>query len=273
MTLRVIIADDESLLRKELRELIQGFSALELVAECENGITTLEAIHTLKPDVVFLDIMMPGIDGLKLVEHIQPEVMPKLVYITAFNQFAVNAFEVEAIDYLLKPISETRFEKTIDRLLAAMPIRPETVSESVLYQSQVRSSDQAMTTVQTGSQASQMHRQSKTLPNPVSKTLVLDQKVPKTEVKLEDIAWVDAAGDYMCIHANQKTHILHSTMKALFKRLGQDQFCRIHRSTIVNKSYISKAYPQSKGDYLVELVDGTQLRLSRTYQAVLADIL
>ena len=266
MTLKVIIADDESLLRKELRELIQGFAALELVAECENGISTLEAIYTFKPDVVFLDIMMPGIDGLKLVGHIQPEFMPKLVYITAFNQFAVNAFEVEAIDYLLKPISETRFEKAIDRLLAATSIRPEAFSESVLYQGQ------GMTPVQTGSQARQMHWKSKTILNPVSKTLVLDQKVPKTEVKLEDIAWIDAAGDYMCIHANQKTHILHSTMKALIKRLGQDQFSRIHRSTIVNKSYISKVYPQSKGDCLVELVDGTQLRLSRTYQAALADI-
>lgn len=270
MALKVVIADDEYLLRRELADIVAQYPALELVAECENGISALEAIHIHKPDIVFLDIMMPGIDGLNLVKHIQSDVMPKLVYITAFNHFAVQAFDVEAIDYLLKPICETRFSKTIDRLLAATtdPLS----SSSDEFQS-ICSSGRKSQLIKVIHGQKSLNSPVKMGVNKLANTLIVDNKEPKVELKLQDIAWVDAAGDYMCIHANQKTHILHSTMKALIKHLGPEQFCRIHRSTIVNKSYITKAYPQSKGDYLLELIDGTQLRLSRTYQAVLADIL
>lgn len=258
--LRTIIADDEPFLRQELKRKLQQHPNIELVAECENGIQALDAANRLQPDLMFLDIVMPGLDGLEVVQALQSDAMPIIIFATAYDQFAIQAFDVRAMDYLVKPYTDERLDQSIETALLHYKDNPVEHKGKLIE-------------IATHLQHKQVNDAEDADFDDWPQRIVIENKEPQVTVNVEDIAWVDAAGDYMCIHANGETYILRSTMKRLNRQLNPDHFKRIHRSTIVNLHYIADVYPFRKGDYFVELTSGTRLRLSRSYNDALQDLM
>jgi two-component system LytT family response regulator len=222
--LRALVADDEPLARRRLRALLAQEPDFTVVAESGNGPETVEAVHAHAPDVLFLDVQMPGASGIEVLEALGPVGVGAVVLVTAFDDYAVAAFEHHALDYVLKPVDEDRFRATVGR--AGAP-----GGERYLSRILVRSG----------------------------------QKV--TVVDVGDVDWVQAEDDYLALHAGSRTHLYRGTMGALEERLDPAQFARIHRSTIVRLSRVRELEPYFHGDYSVTLLDGTRLRLSRTYRA------
>lgn len=255
--LRTVIADDEPLLRQELRRKLENHPNIDIVAECENGLQAVAAARKLQPDLMYLDIVMPGLDGFAVVEALQSDAMPIIVFATAYDQFAIKAFDVRAVDYLVKPYSDERLQQSIATALHNHNEHPGLKKSAMIdVNSYLKNREIKATTDATADE-------------PWPTELVIENKDPQVSVAVNDIAWVDAAGDYMCIHANGETYILRSTMKRLERQLNPLQFKRIHRSTIVNMNFIEKIQPYQKGDYFVHLTDGVQLRLSRSYSDAL----
>ncbi len=257
--LRTIIADDEPLLRLELKQKLLNHPNIEVVADCENGLQAAEAANRLQPDLIFLDIVMPGLDGFEVVQALQAEAMPIVVFATAYDQFAIKAFEVRAIDYLVKPYTDERLQQSIETALQSYnDRRPSTAKQDLIE----LASDLQDKTI------SEMETNQTGWPD----ELIIESREPQTKVIVEDIGWIDAAGDYMCIHANGETHIMRCTMKKLTQLLNPDYFRRIHRSTIVNINFVEEISPFQKGDYFVLLAGGTRLRLSRSYKDALPEL-
>jgi two-component system LytT family response regulator len=221
--IRALIADDEPLARKKIRTLLEREPDVEVTGECGSGPEAARLILELEPDLVFLDIEMPELDGLSVLEEIPSQAMPAVIFVTAYDQYAVRAFDVEAIDYLLKPFDRRRFRTALGR--ARDRLREGTLSRLL-----VRSGDR-------------LH-----------------------VVRLDDVDWVEAADNYVKVHASGQTHLLRETLAHLHSRLDRERFLRIHRSTVVNLERIQSLYPLFHGDQIVVLRDGTELTLSRRYR-------
>jgi two-component system LytT family response regulator len=255
--LRTIIADDEPLLRQELHRKLESHPQIELIASCENGVDAVKAANELLPDLMFLDIVMPGLDGFGVVKAIQADVMPAIIFATAYDQYAIQAFDVRAIDYLVKPYSDERLNQSIETALLHRLDNPTQKKQAIIDLSLDISGKQVGKSG--SSKAASGWRDQ----------IVVENKDPQIVVSVNDIAWIDAAGDYMCIHANDETFIMRSTMKQLSKQLNPADFKRIHRSTIVNANFVESIEPFQKGDYFVHLIGGARLRLSRSYRDAL----
>jgi two-component system LytT family response regulator len=224
---------------------------IEIVAECANGYEAIDAIHSYAPDLLFLDVQMPEMDGFEVLAQVQPDRMPVVVFVTAYDQHALRAFEVHALDYLLKSYSDDRFEAALRR--AKEQIRQKKVSE--ISQRLVALLDS-------------QKREARKHPNGES---FLTRLAVKTGgrvffLKANEIDWIEAADYYVYLHAGAKSHLLRETMNRLEKQLDPAQFQRLHRSTIVNLDRIKELQPNAHGDYTVILKDGTQLKLSRSYR-------
>jgi two-component system LytT family response regulator len=250
--IRTVIADDEELARRGLRALAQRCEDLELVCECRNGREAVDAIHRYRPDLVFLDVQMPGKTGFDVVSAIAEAQRPHVVFVTAYDKFALRAFEVHALDYLLKPVNEERFDAALARVREAMSHATDNA-----FVQRVRQVAADLQVEASPSLASAVDR----LPIKANGRIVL--------VRVADIDWIEADGDYVSIHAGSKTWLMRETIAAVELRLALSGFVRIHRSTLVNVDRVKELRPQDKGEYAVLLNDGTELKLTRHYRAAL----
>ncbi len=229
--LRVIIADDEPLARRRIRSLLLDEPGVGSILETSNGPETIEAIRAQPPHVLFLDVQMPGADGIEVLEVVGPQAVGAVVLVTAFAQYALAAFEHQALDYVLKPVDEDRFRATLARV-------------------RTRLSEQ----------------QAGRFPHYLSRIMVRAAQV-RTVVEVSDIDWIEANGDYLSLHCGRQVHLHRETLGALEQRLDPAHFVRIHRSTIVRISQVKQMEPYFHGDYVLTLHSGKRLRLSRTYRA------
>jgi two-component system LytT family response regulator len=246
---RVLVADDEPLARERLRVLLSREDWLEVVAECPNGTEAIASIDKLQPDLVFLDVQMPGADGFEVIETIGASRMPIVVFVTAFDSYALRAFDVHALDYLLKPFDRDRFEQALGRARQQLERRTNGDLERRLLE-----------LVQDLKPATQR----------------LERFVIKSGgrvffVRAEEIDWIEAAGNYVKLHVGTDAHLFRETMNALESQLDTNIFFRIHRSHIVNIERIKELQPWFNGEYVVFLNDGTRLTLSRGYREKLQE--
>jgi two-component system LytT family response regulator len=255
--LRTIIVDDEPLARRGLKLRLEENSSVELVAECANGEEALRAIAELSPDLVFLDIQMPVMDGFDVVRRLQGDNMPLVVFVTAFDEYAVEAFEINAIDYLLKPADEERLAAAVDRAIEHHQKQNLADHKRNLMDACIHLTGATAATIEEIA-----HGESSAYADKLS---IKDGDEVQL-VPVDTIDWVDAAGDYMCVHVAGVTHIMRSTMKQLEALLNPVKFIRIHRSTIVNADRITSAQGITNGEYLLTLENDSRLKVSRSYR-------
>jgi two-component system, LytTR family, response regulator len=242
MKVRAIVVDDEPLARERLLKLLRAEPDIEVVGEAADGQSAVELIRKEKPALVFLDVQMPELDGFEVLAELRDEERPAVVFVTAYDKFALKAFDFHAIDYLLKPFDKERFQTALRRALDHLA----------------------------KNQPQQIHQQLSALLNELRPTQQSDRIAVKTEgrvvfVKAADIDWVEAADNYVSLHAGKESHMLRETMTAIETRLPK-QFLRISRSTIVNTERIKELQPLFHGEYAVILRDGTKLTLSRSHR-------
>jgi two-component system, LytTR family, response regulator len=266
--IRAIVVDDEPLARRGLEIRLRAFKDFEIVAQCANGREALEAVARYAPDLMFLDIEMPGIDGFEVLRRVPQTSMPMVVFVTAFDRYAIEAFDAHALDYLLKPLVDERLERTIAR-----------VREHFAQRRSVKHREQLVALLARVTGAGQLDadeliaRGAAGAPRRFPEVLPIRLGRETLRLPVAAIEWVDAAGDYMCVHAEGRTHIVRATMKQFEERLDPADFQRIHRSTIVNVRRIRKLKPHTNGEYFLTLDGGHELKLSRSYRDRLERIL
>jgi two-component system LytT family response regulator len=246
----VIIADDEPLARERLRMLLAGRTGYEIVAECEDGAQAVDRILDAQPDLVFLDVNMPALDGLEVAEALG-EATPAVVFVTAFQEFAVRAFEVSAVDYLLKPVDRERFERALAR------------AETRLASDAPPALDPVLRQLLEALRAERSY----------AKRFLVRSVRGHYFVRADEIDWVDAQENYVRLHAGGRAHLVRETMTALEAKLNPDMFVRVHRSAIVNIDRIERIESHTRGEYLITLRDGTRLTSSRAHGERLRQLL
>jgi two-component system, LytTR family, response regulator len=251
MKIRALIVDDEHLARKKLRTLLEQEPDIEIVGECSNGHKAISSIQKLSPDLLFLDIQMPGMDGFSILETVGPERIPAVIFVTAYDQYALRAFDVHALDYLLKPFDKERFQTALDRARAIMDRE---INSDLNQRLQALLKD--------------IKTEKKYL-----ERLVIKSGGRVFFLKVEEIDWIDAADNYVHLHIGNESHLLRETMSGLETKLDPTKFLRIHRSTIVNIERIKELRPSFHGEYTVILRNGTQLTLSRSYRDKMHELL
>lgn len=254
--IRALIVDDEPVARDGIRVLLQNDTDVEIVGECANGHEAVRAIGETAPDLVFLDVQMPELDGFGVIEEVGAENMPLVIFVTAYDQYALQAFDVAALDYLLKPYSDERFLTAVDR------------AKRQIRRGEVGQLTSRLISLLEG-QAGQFARDRS--PARYLQRIMLKTGGRLTFLRTEEIDWIEAEGDYVRLHAGGKRHLLRDTMKRLEEQLDPSQFLRTHRSTIVNLDRIKELHPFFHGDYLIVLKDGTELELSRSRRRSLED--
>lgn len=266
--IRCILADDEPLALQLLQTLLQPMDDIEIVAACSNGKEALSTIMELGPELVFMDIEMPDLSGFDVVRKLQPESMPLIIFTTAFDRYAIDAFEIHAVDYVLKPLSSERLELAIDR--AKKRITTDRPDGEKNKSSVIGALDEFLHK-STERAAAPKELYADQPQEPAKKTFLIRDGVETLVVRQDEINWVDAAGDYMCIHVGDKTHVTRTTMKKLEEQLDQSLFVRIHRSTLVNVSRVKKLENLGKGDYMLHMGNDCKLKVSRHYRARLME--
>jgi len=252
--LRTLLVDDEALSRRGLELRLRMAADIEIIGQCTNGREALAAIREQKPDLVFLDIQMPGLSGFDVLAELQPHELPMIVFVTAYDRFAVQAFEARAIDYVLKPVDDARLAATLTHVRELMDQRAAVAERNQLVHllAELRGSGE----IETGEPAVPQ------TPN----WLPIRNGRETVRVPVQSIEWVDAAGDYLCIHASGHTHILRATMREMENLLDPRLFQRVHRSTIVNLTRVKSLRAHMNGEYFLRLEGGQELKLSRTYR-------
>jgi two-component system LytT family response regulator len=245
--IRALVVDDEPLARQNLRVLLAADPDVEIVAECGTGREALAAIASESPDLVFLDIQMPEMDGFEVLERLDARTAPAVVFVTAYDQYAIRAFEVRAIDYLLKPFDDGRFRKALEQ-----------AKDEIARRDASDLGRKLLALLEERDRADAPSR-----PHPYLTRILVKTPTRVSFVPVGDVDWIEAAGAYVQLHVGARTHLLRETMTALEEKLDPDRFVRIHRSTIVNVGRVVELRPDAYGDYLVALVDGTQLKMSR----------
>jgi two-component system LytT family response regulator len=242
--MRALVVDDEPMARERVLSLLQHEDDVEVVGECSDGEQAIAAIQHHAPDLVFLDVQMPGVDGFGVIQAIGAERMPIVVFITAYDEYALKAFEVHAADYLLKPFGRDRFQETLKHARESLDRR----------------------------RAGDLGRRLLALVNDIKpETPKLDRLVVKSGgrvffLRTEEIDWIEAAGNYVRLHLAAESHLFRETMNRMESRLDSRRFARIHRSRIVNTERIKELQPWFNGEYVVVLRNGTRLPLSRGYR-------
>ena len=236
--LRTLLVDDVELARRRLARLLEPYADVQVAGDCGDVESAAEALHTLRPDLVFLDLEMPGANGMELFARVPRGSAPMIVLVTAYEQYAVRAFEAEALDYLLKPVQPQRLEATLARVR---------------------------------DKARERGRQGAVAEWPAQ--LALRDRGRVVLLAASAIDWVESAGNYLCIRAGEQTHVIREPLVQLQRRLDPRRFVRIHRSRIVNVARIARLEPLHNGDHRVVLHDGTELGLSRTYRDALFSVI
>lgn len=260
--IRAIIVDDEPLARRGIEIRLRGHPDVEIVAQCENGREALAAIGREQPDLIFLDIQMPGLSGLDVLARLPQESIPLIVFVTAFDRYALDAFDAHALDYLLKPINDTRFNQALSRVRQALVQRDAVAQREKLMKLLASTQGAGAIDEQVLREQLAATRQQPEYPEVLP---IRDESVT-VRVNVASIDWIDAAGDYMCVHADGHTYVLRETMKSLEAILDPQVFQRVHRSTIVNVKRVRRLRPHTNGEYFLTLEDGQEIKLSRSYR-------
>ena len=258
-SLTALVVDDEKLAREGLAMRLEALGSVDILEQCENGRAALRAIAECEPDVVFLDIQMPGITGFDLVSQMQGDAMPMVVFVTAFDAFAVDAFQVHAVDYLLKPVEQERLEAAVNRCFERRAGQAAAMDKQKLLEMVVSLSGKSEDAIRDVLLTDD-------LPENQIDRLAIKDGASTSFVPIRDIDWIDAAGDYMCVHVGNRTHIMRTTMKELESRLDASVFQRVHRSTIVNLERVEKVSSHTNGEYYLTLIGGSTLKMSRSYK-------
>jgi two-component system, LytTR family, response regulator len=242
--IRTLIVDDEPLARQRLRRLLEADPDIAVLGECGDGQQAVAALRDLRPNLLFLDVQMPLLDGFGVLQSLAGTPLPVVIFVTAHDRYALKAFEVHALDYLLKPYDKARFASALDR---------------------------AKTQVRQGTTAAldaRLHEllQSVQTRRPGTERLLVKSGGRISFVRLDDVDWVEAAGNYVRVHVGKEDHLLRESLSALEKKLDPTRFVRIHRSTIVNLEHIRELQPAFHGDFVVLLHDGTELTVSRSFR-------
>jgi two-component system, LytTR family, response regulator len=250
VNIRTIIVEDEPLARERLRNLLEAETDIEIVAEASDGVSAVEEIREHEPDLVFLDVNLPELDGFGVIEQLGLEAVPGIIFVTAYDHFAVQAFDAHAVDYVLKPFDEEGLRTAVGRARTSLRARASHDIDSRLA----------------------------ALLGDLKRPRFLERLAIKSGGKIvfirtEEIDWIGAEGNYARLHTGSRSHLLRETMSTLESKLDPERFLRIHRSTIVNTESISELEPLFQGDYVVILRDGTRLTSSRGYRAKLQEFM
>jgi two-component system LytT family response regulator len=247
--IRAIIVDDEELGRDRIHALLEQQPDVEIVAVCADGQSAVETIEQAQPDLVFLDVQMPGMDGFEVIENLDSSKLPAVVFVTAHDGHAVRAFETHALDFLLKPFDQTRFEKALERARTQLAAKKtQATNGSPAFDSRLVSLLEEL-------------REERKYPE----RLIVKSSGRVFFVRTEDIDWVEASGNYVKIHTKSEAHLLRESMKNMEAKLDPKIFVRIHRSAIVNIDRIKELEPWFHGEYIVIMRDGTRLTASRVF--------
>ena len=262
MTIRTILVDDEKLAIQGMQHRLSSHDDVEIVDTCLNGREALRSIKTNKPDLVFLDISMPGFDGFSVVSGMGEVEPPLFVFVTAYGDHALRAFEADATDYLMKPVEEDRLADTLDRVRTRLAEKKGVEDAGRLMEALTEHAPQAAEGMSVDGEAVASNR--------FEKLINIKDRGQIFRVDVDSIERIDAAGDYMCIYTGDNTLILRETMKDLERRLDPRRFQRIHRSTIVNLDLVKQVKPHTNGDCFLVLGSGAQVKVSRSYRDVVA---
>jgi two-component system, LytTR family, response regulator len=251
LKIRTLVVDDEPLARERVRSLLESQGGIEVIGECADGLQAIEAIEGKQPELVFLDVQIPEVDGIGVVERIGIEKVPVVVFVTAYDQYALQAFEVHAVDYLLKPFDEDRFLKALARARQAVEAR------------------------RSGEVNERLFALIRDLKAPAG---FLERLVVKTSgrlffLRVDEIDWIESSGNYVALHVGDESHLLRETMGGIEAKLDPARFIRIHRTSIVNIDRIKELQPLFHGEYDVVLRNGKTLTLSRGFRDRLQGLL
>jgi len=247
--IRTLIVDDEPLARQNLRALLKDDSDIEIIAECGSGHEAVRVIQTKSPDLLFLDIQMPEMSGFDVLKSIDTERIPAIIFVTAFDQYALKAFDAHALDYLLKPFADARFEQALRR------------AKTLVEQREINNLSRKLFALLEDHDAPRAAHSERA--NYLTR-LMIKSASRVFFLKTDEIDWIGADDYYVKLHVGRKTHLLRETMNELETKLDPEKFLRIHRSTIVNIDRIKEMHPHFNGDYIILLHDGTELKLSRS---------
>jgi two-component system, LytTR family, response regulator len=265
MTIRTILVDDEPLATQGLQLRLEAHDDVEVVATAANGREAIRMIKTHKPDLVFLDIQMPGFDGFSVIQGLLEVEPPLFVFVTAFSDHAVKAFEAQAVDYLVKPVDEDRLAGTLDRVRQRLSEKRSAEEAERLKEALVEHAPEAAEELADGGGGGEAPAA-----NRFEKMINIKDQGQIFRVDVDTIERIDAAGDYMCIQTGDNTLILRETMKDLEKRLDPRRFQRVHRSTIVNLDLVRQVKPHTNGECFLVLDSGAKVKVSRSYRDVVA---
>lgn len=255
MVIRTVIADDERLAREKLRIFLASEPGMQVVAECNHGEETVLAVRKYRPDLVILDVQMPGMDGFEVLRQLPPEEMPIIIFATAYDQYALRAFEANALDYLLKPFDHERLHNAVEK------------AKAQLYRSQDREITRRI-----------LDLLSQVRPDPPRHVmpqgrLVIREKGRIVFIELDQIDWIEASANYVRLNLGKESHLVRETISNISERLNPNHFIRIHRSTIVDIRKIKELIPVNSGEYVVVLKSGKELSCSRGYRAALQSVI
>jgi len=263
MTIRTILVDDEPLAIQGLELRLQTHEDVEIIAKCQNGREAISAIKTHKPDLVFLDIQMPGFDGFSVVQGLMEVEPPLFVFVTAYSDHALRAFEAQAVDYLMKPVEEARLADTLDRVRQRLAERKGAEETEKLKEALAEHAPEAAAEM-AGGDGDHVNA------NRFEKLINIKDRGQIFRVDVDTIELIEAAGDYMVIKTADNSLVLRETMKDLEKRLDPRRFQRVHRSTIVNLDLVKQVKPHTNGECFLVLDSGAQVKVSRSYRDVVA---
>ncbi|WP_441004554.1 LytR/AlgR family response regulator transcription factor [Pseudocolwellia agarivorans] len=273
--LTAIIVDDEPLALEGLRLRLEKIPEINVIAEASDGDQAIHLSNSLTPDVLFLDLRLPGLNGIEVVQALQSDTLPMIVFVSAYGEYAIDAFELNAIDYVLKPANLGRLQKTVERIMQRVKVNqaeesPENNSAKEKFKLLKALGETSGLSV---SELEDWLESDSPLPSLYMQELVIkNNDHEKVFVPVKDIQWIDAAGDYMCIHENNETHIVRITMKKLESQLDPKIFTRIHKSTLVNVSYIKSIKPMRNSESILDLGNDVQLKVSRNYSSAIQQI-
>jgi len=249
--IRALIVDDEPLARERIIDLLMDDAEVEVIGECGDGLSAVAAIESQKPDLLLLDVQMPELDGFGVLDAVGADRLPVIIFVTAYDQYALRAFEVHALDYLLKPFDRERFDKALQR------------AKRQFARERVGAVNQQLVALLADLKAR---------PKPLER-LVIKSGGRVFFLRAEEIDWIESAANYVRLHVGRESHLLRETINSLAAKLDPEKFLRIHRSTIVNLERVKELQPWFHGDYVVILQDDTQLTSSRSYREQLHKLL
>jgi two-component system LytT family response regulator len=266
--LSAIIVDDEPLALEGLKLRLEKIPQIKVIAQACDGDEAIQLCHELCPDILFLDLQLPGLNGIEVVQALQSDILPMIVFVSAYGEYAIDAFELNAIDYVLKPANLGRLKKTVERILQRRNPQHADKEKYKLLKALEESSGLAISELENWLETDSE------LPTSFCQELVIkNSDNEKVFLSVKKIRWIDAAGDYMCVHTADETHIVRVTMKKLANQLDERIFKRIHKSTLVNINCIKRIRSLRNSESILELGDDIQLKVSRNYSNTIQALL